>query len=363
MIVIAGGIDLSVGAMMVLTNCVAARTMEGQPLGVTLVIGVAIVVGAAVVNGSVGWVIEKSRIPDIVVTLATSFILSGFALVVLPSPAGGTSDGFRWIFSGSTSGIGSNPWPPLVALAIPVIVAAWWLGRTRTGLSLYALGSSRTAAYLSGLDAAGQRMTAYAAGGVFAALAGLATTAIIGRGDPRFTLGAYATLNAVAAIVLGGIALTGGIGSVIGAVAAGIVLFFLNPVLAMGIDPNQAQVIQGLLIVLVMMVAGLLQLRRRRPLVTTELTPSALKPDLPEPSTRTLARWLRERPLVVLGAVLVMLILITGVIEPSYLSVTGLRNSALFAAPLGIMAAGQTILMLTAGIDLSVTMVATLAAS
>ncbi|MET0831929.1 MAG: ABC transporter permease [Acidimicrobiia bacterium] len=264
-IVIAGGIDLSVGAMMVLTNCVAARTMEGQPLAMTLVIGLAILVGAGMVNGGVGWVIEKSGIPDIVVTLATSFILSGFALVVLPSPAGGTSDGFRWIFSGSASGIGSNPWPPLVALAVPVIVVAWWLGRTRGGLSLYALGSSRTAAYLSGLDTARARMTAYAVGGVFAALAGLATTAIIGRGDPRFTLGAYATLNAVAAIVLGGIALTGGIGSVIGAVAAGIVLFFLNPVLtAMGIDPNQAQVIQGLLIVLVMMVAGLLQLRRQR---------------------------------------------------------------------------------------------------
>ncbi|MET0831930.1 MAG: ABC transporter permease [Acidimicrobiia bacterium] len=96
--------------------------------------------------------------------------------------------------------------------------------------------------------------------------------------------------------------------------------------------------------------------------MTTELTPSTLEPGLPEPSTRTWARWLRERPLVVLGAVLVVLILITGVIEPSYLSVTGLRNSALFAAPLGILAAGQTILMLTAGIDLSVTMVATLAA-
>jgi ribose transport system permease protein len=96
--------------------------------------------------------------------------------------------------------------------------------------------------------------------------------------------------------------------------------------------------------------------------MTTDLTPSTLQPDQAAPSTRTWARWLRERPLVVLAAVLVLLILITGIIEPSYLSVTGLRNSALFAAPLGIMAAGQTILMLTAGIDLSVTMVATLAA-
>ncbi|MDQ3781551.1 MAG: ABC transporter permease [Actinomycetota bacterium] len=264
-IVIAGGIDLSVGAMMVLTNSVAARYMEGQPLAVTLLLGVAIIVGAALMNGSVGWIIERSRVPDIVVTLATSFILSGLALLVLPSPGGGTSDGFRWLFSGSTSGIGTNFWPSMVALAIPVAMVAWWLGTTRPGLSLYALGSSRMAAYLSGLDVRRSKMVAYAVGGMFAALAGLATTAIIGRGDPRFSLGANATLNSVAAIVLGGIALTGGIGSVLGAVAAGIILFFLNPVLtAMGIDPNQAQVVQGLLIALVMMIAGLLELRRQR---------------------------------------------------------------------------------------------------
>ena len=74
------------------------------------------------------------------------------------------------------------------------------------------------------------------------------------------------------------------------------------------------------------------------------------------------ARWARllaERPLVVLGGVLVVLILVTGIIEPQYLSVNGLRNTVLLAAPLGIMAAGQTILMLTGGIDLSVAMIAT----
>jgi ribose transport system permease protein len=87
-------------------------------------------------------------------------------------------------------------------------------------------------------------------------------------------------------------------------------------------------------------------------------------PDI-EAAPRSQARWsklLAERPLLVLGGVLVMLVLITGVIRPSYLSVSGLRNTVLLAAPLGIMAAGQTILMLTGGIDLSVAMVATGAA-
>ena len=72
-------------------------------------------------------------------------------------------------------------------------------------------------------------------------------------------------LSLARVIVLGGVALTGGIGSVIGAVAAGIILFFLNPILtAMGVDPNRAQIIRGLLIVLVMMLAGLLEWRRLR---------------------------------------------------------------------------------------------------
>lgn len=86
--------------------------------------------------------------------------------------------------------------------------------------------------------------------------------------------------------------------------------------------------------------------------------------DTPTTSSRwvTAARWFSQHPMVVLGAVLVTLIAITGIIEPNYISVSGLRNTALFAAPLGIMAAGQTILMLTAGIDLSVAMVATGAA-
>lgn len=74
------------------------------------------------------------------------------------------------------------------------------------------------------------------------------------------------------------------------------------------------------------------------------------------------AEWLAEHPLVVLGSVLVILVLITGAIEPNYLSSSGMRNTVLLAAPLGIMAAGQTILMLTAGIDLSVAMIATAAA-
>lgn len=264
-IVIGGGIDLSIGSMLVLANVLSARLMETAGTGPAIGIAVGVVVVGAVVNGGVGWIITRSGIPDIVVTLATSFVLGGIALQVLPSPGGSMPGGLRYLFTGSDVGIGTNPWPSLVALVLPV-VAMWWLMRhTRTGLTVYALGSSRDAAFLSGLDVARAKVVSYAIGGALAALAGIATTAITGGGDPRFTIGTAATLNSVAAVVLGGIALTGGVGSAVGAVAAGVALFLLSPILTgLRVDPNQAQVVQGVLIVLVVMIGGLYQTRLRR---------------------------------------------------------------------------------------------------
>ena len=265
-VVLSGGVDLGVGAMMVLTNCVAARFMEGRPAAVVLLLAASIIVGAAALDGLVGWVIGKSRVPDIVVTLATSFIFSGLALWVLASPGGGTEGWFQFLFTGSEVGVGSTWWPSLVVLAVATVVVWLFLRRTRTGLSIYAVGSSRDAAFLSGVDVRRTKIYAYAIGGALAACAGLATTAITDNGEPRAAIGSNATLNSVAAVVLGGIALTGGVGSIVGVIAAGYVLASIVPQIlqALRIDPNNAEVIKGVLIVLVMAIGGLLALRRRR---------------------------------------------------------------------------------------------------
>jgi len=263
-VVIAGGLDLGVGGMLVLSSVTAAQFMDGQPIGVVILIGIAIVVLAAVLNGIVGWIITVSKIPDIVVTLGSLYIYQGLALMVLPKVGGGTTGSFRWMFTGSENGIGSNPWPAIVVIVIPVIVVAWWMGKTRSGLSLYAVGSDAEAAFLSGVRDARTKIIAFAVAGALAALAGFSSVSISGVGNPT-TNGGILTLNAVAAIVLGGVALTGGIGSVLAVVPAALILFFFNPILsALGVDPNRAQVIQGILIVLVMMVAGLLEWRRIR---------------------------------------------------------------------------------------------------
>lgn len=263
-IIVAGGIDLGVGGLLVLTNVTAARFMEGQSFEATIVIAIAAVLAAVLINSIVGWIITASKVPDIVITLGSLYVFGGLALAVLPNPGGGTSEGFRWMFTGSPVGIGSNPWPAAVMISVPLLVLAWWMGKTRRGLSLYAVGSDKTAAYLSGIRAARTKIMAYAIGGGFAAMAGLATTGIAGRGNAN-TVGGNLTLNSVAAVVLGGVALTGGVGSVIAVIPAGLILFFLNPILtAMGVDPNRAQIIQGVLIVTVMMIAGLIEWRRAR---------------------------------------------------------------------------------------------------
>lgn len=264
-IVIAGGIDLSLGALLLLSNVIAARFMEDQPLGVVFLIAIGLIVGLGLLNALTGYVISISGVPDIVVTLAASFIWSGLALWILPSPGGGTAPELRWLFTGATSGIGGTFIMPILMMAVVAIVVLIVARRTRTGLSLYAIGSDSIAARLAGLNTRQAKIVSYAIGGAMAALAGLATVAITGTGDPRFSVGANATLNSVAAVVLGGVALTGGSGSVIGVVAAGVILIMLNPILsAVGIDPNNAQIIQGVLIAGVMMVGGLVTFLRER---------------------------------------------------------------------------------------------------
>jgi ribose transport system permease protein len=269
-VVLAGGIDLSVGSMMSLVNVVSALAMaHDADLAAALPVLVLIVVGTAAAGALTGLVVTVSRVPDIIVTLATSFLWAGLALQVMPTPGGAAPMDFVNVFTGElnnvfawTGDVGANI--PAGLLLLLVVLAAVWLPfrRSRSGLALYAVGSNRAAAFLSGVSVARTRIIAYALGGVFAALAGLALTATTSNGSA--VSGTYFTLNSVAAIVLGGVSLTGGRGNMIGPLAAAFVLIQVNTLLTfLGFDQNWSQVIQGSLVVLVVMFAGLLLVRRR----------------------------------------------------------------------------------------------------
>ncbi|MYH60266.1 MAG: ABC transporter permease, partial [Caldilineaceae bacterium SB0675_bin_29] len=99
---------------------------------------------------------------------------------------------------------------PILMMMVPAILVFLLSRHTRIGLSIYAIGSDSIAARLAGLNVRRAKVSSYAIGGAMAALAGLATVALTGTGDPRFSVGANATLNSVAAVVLGGVALVGG---------------------------------------------------------------------------------------------------------------------------------------------------------
>jgi ribose transport system permease protein len=268
-VVLGGGIDLSIGAMMAVANVLAARYMIGHDFQTAILISLAVLVGGTLAGSLNGLIALRTKVPDIVVTLAMSFVWGGVALLILPKPGGGAPDAFLNLASGSLI----TPWVPNGILLLVGVVAVVWIPlRFRgLGLALYAIGSDRTAAFRRGVRVGPTRVFSYALGGFFAACGGLALLMSTGIGSPL--AGTIYTLSGVSAIVLGGVSLAGGRGGVTGPIVAAFVLTLVPADLILsGTDPNLGQVIQGCLIVLVVMAGGLAPLLRRRAPRTTEET-------------------------------------------------------------------------------------------
>jgi ribose transport system permease protein len=259
-VVISGGIDLSVGPMMALASVTSAVLMkdQGDPFGVAVVVGV-LLLGVAVgaINGAL---VVVTKVPDIVVTLATSFVWAGTALLILNTPGGGAAPWLMAIISGPLG----NPWLPKALVVLAVVVAVVWipLRRSTFGLALYAVGSHPLAAFRSGIAVGPTKIVAYALTGFFSALGGLALTATGGVGAP--VPGSY-TLQSVAAIVLGGVSLAGGRGGVLGPIIAVIVLALVRTDLFFaGVDPNWSTAVQGAILIGVVMFGSLVAMRKVR---------------------------------------------------------------------------------------------------
>jgi len=257
-VVIARGIDLSVGSMMALTSVVAASLMKDQSEGYAILVVIGVLLLGLVLGAINGSLIVVTRVPDIVVTLAMLFVWAGCALLVLKTPGGGSAEWLRGLTKGSLI----TPFIPKAALVLFLVVGLIWLPirRSRLGLSLYAIGSAPLAAYRSGISVARTKIIAYMLTGLFSALAGLSLTASTGIGIP--VPGPY-TLMSVAAVVLGGVSLAGGRGGVFGPVIAVVILSLIRTDMTfMNVNTNMATVAQGLILVGVVMIGSLIQLRR-----------------------------------------------------------------------------------------------------
>ncbi|MEM8591307.1 MAG: ABC transporter permease [Pseudomonadota bacterium] len=256
-VVIVGGIDLSVASMMSVCAVTAAVLMErmaGIPaLFIVLLIGLAM--GA--INGAL---IVLTKVPDIVVTLAMLFVWEGAALLILSTPGGATAD---WLEE-AIRGFFLFSWLPKAFLIIVIVTALIWgpLRRTKLGLSIYAVGSDELAAFRSGISVGWTKVAAYGLCGLFCAFGGLSLAALTGIGEP--VPGPY-LLASVAAVVLGGVVLGGGRGGLLGPIIAVFILRLIRTILTlMAVDPNVTTIIEGVIMVGVVMLGTALTLRRTR---------------------------------------------------------------------------------------------------
>jgi ribose transport system permease protein len=261
-VIIAGGIDLSIASMMAVTSVIGAVMMDGGSEQYAVVV-VPVVLLAGVAMGTInGLLIVITRVPDIVVTLAMLFVWEGVALMILNAPGGGAALWLRSLITGAVSVPGiadsSIAWLPRALVLLCLCLCIVWIPfrRSRLGLSVYAIGSSSLAAFRSGVPVARTRITAYAMAGLFAAMGGLALTMSTGIGAP--IPGPY-LLASVAAAVLGGVVLGGGRGGLLGPIVAVFILRLVRTDLTfLSVDPNVSTIVEGTIMVVVVMAGGLI---------------------------------------------------------------------------------------------------------
>ena len=259
-VVISGGIDLSIGSMMALTSVVSATLMKDQSSEFAVVVVLGVLLLGLVLGAVNGGLVVVTRVPDIVVTLAMAFVWAGFALLVRSAPGGGAATWLKSLVVGPLV----VDFVPKALVVLLVIVAVIWIpvSRSRFGLSLYAVGGSSLAAFRSGVPVGRTKFLAYVLTGLLAALAGLSLTASTSIGSP--VPGPY-TLESVAAVVLGGVSLAGGRGGVFGPIVAVVVLQLIGTDLTfLNVDPNIAFVLQGAILIGVLMSARVVELWRTR---------------------------------------------------------------------------------------------------
>jgi len=219
--IIAGGIDLSVGSIVKLTVLLSAGTMQGAVSLTAPVIAMCLAIGAVIglINGLI---ITRLKVAPFIATLGTYIILRGISYGYTTTPIGKVSEPLRDFYNAQ---IGPVPLPVIFFLAI-FLIGVFVLKRTAYGRHLYAVGGNEAVARLSGLRVGWLKISVFVISGFLAALAGIMMVSRMGIGDPAVAEGME--LDSIAAVVLGGTSLAGGRGSLIGTMAAVLILGFVN---------------------------------------------------------------------------------------------------------------------------------------
>ncbi|MBP6466168.1 MAG: ABC transporter permease [Rubrivivax sp.] len=237
LVALVAGIDLSVGSVMSLAGSLVA-TQSDPLLGIGLALLLGLLVG--VVNG-LG--VAVAGIHPLIMTLATATFLQGLAYLVLPIPGGEVPASLRSLVNGTLWGVPQ----PLLWCALCAGAVALLLHHTRLGLHLFAVGAQARSAQLNGVPVVAVTVSAYVACSLLAVVAGIYLAARVASGDP--TMGASFGLESVTAVALGGVQLTGGVGSVLGVVTGALSLGLMtNGINLFGISPFLRGALTGVLL-------------------------------------------------------------------------------------------------------------------
>ncbi|MFJ2173285.1 substrate-binding domain-containing protein [Streptomyces sp. NPDC087851] len=253
-VIVTAGIDLSVGSVAALSATVLAwsATSEGVPVWLAVILAVATGIACGLVNGAL---VSYGKLPPFIATLAMLSVGRGLSLVI--------SQGSPIAFPSSVSRLGDTlggwlPVPVLVMIVMGLITAVI-LGRTYLGRSMYAIGGNEEAARLSGLRVKRQKVAVYALSGLFAAVAGVVLASRLASAQPQAAQGYE--LDAIAAVVIGGASLSGGVGKASGTLIGALILAVLrNGLNLLSVSAFWQQVVIGVVIAL----AVLLDTVRRR---------------------------------------------------------------------------------------------------
>ncbi|WP_123039684.1 ABC transporter permease [Cohnella candidum] len=244
-VISAAEIDLSVGSIAALASLTSALALEhGYGIMGAIVAGL----GTGLVIGTVnGWLVTKVSIPSFLVTLGMMGIAKGFAMWITDTaPVPILNDHFSYIFG--SGDIGKIPVLLIWTLVIAVIGHVV-LRKTTFGRRTLATGGNQNAARFSGVNVARTKLMVLAASGLVAGLAGMLYAGRMHSG--RFTFGEGDELSVIAAVILGGTSLFGGVGTVVGTVIGSLMIGTINNgLIIMGLDVSQQMIIKGLIIIL-----------------------------------------------------------------------------------------------------------------
>ena len=243
-VLLTGGVDLSLGSVVALAGVAAAcwAHPETYPVAVPILVGVAT---GALCGAANGLIVTRGRVAPFIVTLGMMTVARGLALVVSGGrPVSNLSPQFTWMGSAEVLGLPLLVWM-LLGVAAVVHVA---LQRLRWGRYVYAVGGNEAAARASGIDVGRIKLSAYLVCGACAGLAGVMLAARITTGQPN--AGVAYELDAIAAVVIGGTSLSGGVGGVIGTLLGALLMGVINNGLdLLNVTPYYQQIVKGLIIV------------------------------------------------------------------------------------------------------------------